>query len=181
MKLFKNLIDNLKNDVSFARKFLLGLSGAIFGIIITYTYYPQIPYRIGLIDTPSVYKKIVIYKLEKPDDIKIKKNGMYVFKLPVETKYYPKGDLFIKYAKCLPGERLEVKGLKFYCNGTLIAIARKTDSKGVPVKHFEYNGTIPKGEYFMYAPHPRSFDSRYWGFVPKKNFVGEVEWSLLNW
>ncbi len=181
MKAIKNLIKALREDKDFARKFLLGLTGAIFGIILTYIYYPKIPYRIGLIDTPSVYKKIVVYELKSPNNLQIKRDKLYVFRLPIQTRYYSKGTLFVKYAKCLPGDILEVKGFKYYCNGKLIAIARKTDSKGVPVKHFEYNGTIHKGKYFMYAPHPRSFDSRYWGFVDKKDFVGEVKWSLVEW
>ncbi len=179
--MIKKLLIALREDKAFAKKFLLGISGMIFGIIITYIYYPQIPYRIGLIDTPSIFKKAVIYKIESPDDLKIKRERLYVFKLPVETIYYKKGYMFIKYAKCLPGDYLETRGVKFFCNKKLIAVARKTDSKGKPVKHFEYNGTIPEGKYFMFAPHPRSFDSRYWGFVDKKDFVGEEKWVLLNW
>jgi signal peptidase I len=147
----------------------------IFGIIITYYLYPLQPYRIGVIDTPSIYKKVVVYKkINNPS--KVEKNRLYVFKLPVNTKYYKKGTLFIKYAKCLPGEKLEVKGFNFYCNGKFIAKAKPTDIKGVKVKHFEYNGTVPPNEVFMYAPHPRSFDSRYWGFVPFNKIIGEGIW-----
>jgi len=179
MNNFKLLINELKHNTSFQRKFLLGLSGAIFGIIITYIYYPKIHYRIGLIDTPSIYEKIVIYELKKPDEVI--KNKMYVFKFPYSTKYYKKGELFIKYAKCLPGDKLEVRGYKYYCNGKYFATAVKTDSKGEPVKHFEYNGTIPQNKYFMYAPHPQSYDSRYWGFLDKKEIIGVVKWHLMDW
>jgi len=182
MEFFKNLIKDLRKNSDFARKFLLGLSGAIFGILITYYLYPLQPYRIGLIDTPSIFKKVVIYKMDKIyPNFDIIKDRLYVFKLPYETPYYKKGTLFIKYAKCVAGDRLEVKGLNFYCNGKLIAVAKKTDSKGIPVTHFEYNGTIPDGYFFAYAPHPRSYDSRYWGLVPIKNVVGEGILELGDW
>jgi len=171
----------LKEDNSFARKFLLGLSGAIFGIIITYIYYPKISYRIGLIDSPSIFERIVIYKKIDPEKVKIQKDKLYVFPLEKNTLYYKKGTMFIKYAKCLPGDKLQVKGLKYYCNGKYFAEARTTDSKGKPVKHFVYNGIIPKGKVFMYAPHPRSYDSRYWGFLDENDITGEVVWEVLKW
>jgi type IV secretory pathway protease TraF len=33
------------------------------------------------------------------------------------------------------------------------------------VDYFHYDGPVPSGKVFVMAPHPRSFDSRYWGFV----------------
>ncbi len=177
MKIF----EILKKDISFQRKFLLGLSGMIFGIIITYIYYPKQPYRIGLIDTPSIFERVVIYKLINLDEIKIKRGNLYVFPLEKNTKYYKKGTMFIKYAECLPGDTLKVKGLKYYCNGKYFATAQKTDNKGIPVKHFVYNGIIPKGKVFMYAPHPRSYDSRYWGFLDENDIKGVVVWKVLKW
>jgi conjugal transfer pilin signal peptidase TrbI len=182
MKIKENFIllyKELKTNYDFQRKFLLGLVGAIFGIIITYIYYPKIPYRLGLIDTPSIYKKIVIYELKQPVDIQ--RDKLYVFSFSKDTRYFKKGDLFIKYTKCLPGDKLEVKGLKYYCNGKYFATAQKTDSKGRPVKHFVYSGIVPDGKVFMYAPHPRSYDSRYWGFLDEDKIIGEVKWQLLNW
>lgn len=179
MKSLSLLFKELKTNFDFQKKFILGILGAIFGIIITYFLYPKIPYRIGLIDTPSIYKKIVIYRLEKPG--KIERDKLYIFLFPYNTKYYKKGELFIKYAKCLPGDKLEVKGLKYYCNGKYFATAKKTDSKGVPVKHFVYNGIVPAGKVFMYAPHPRSYDSRYWGFLDTDKITGEVKWVVMDW
>ena len=177
MKIF----EILKKDISFQRKFLLGLSGMIFGIIITYIYYPKQPYRIGFIDTPSIFERIVVYKLINPEKAGIQKGKIYVFPLEKNTKYYKKGTMFIKYAECLPGNTLNVKGLKYYCNGKYFATAQKTDSKGIPVKHFVYNGVIPKGKVFMYAPHPRSYDSRYWGFLDESDIKGVVVWKVLKW
>ncbi len=170
-----------KKDISFQRKFLLGLSGTIFGIIITYIYYPKQLYRLGLIDTPSIFERIVLYKLINPKQVAIQKGRIYIFPLEKNTQYYKKGTMFIKYAECLPGDTLNVKGLKYYCNGKYFATAKTTDSKGIPVKHFVYNGIIPKGKVFMYAPHPRSYDSRYWGFLDENDIKGVVVWKLLKW
>jgi len=175
----KEIMRNLKSNPDFQRKFLLGLSGATFGIIITYVYFPKIPYRIGLINTPSVYEKVVVYELRNP--LNLKKDKLYVFKFPKDTPYYKKGEMFIKYTKCLAGDKLEVKGLKYFCNGKYFGMALTHDSKGKSIKHFVYNGIIPKGKVFMFAPHPKSYDSRYWGFLNKKEIIGEVKWKILDW
>ena len=186
----KELLYNKK----FQRKFYLGLSGAILGVFVSYHYLSKIPYRIGLIDSPSIYRKIAIYKIINPNNLYtnmnkfytrnniyfdiIEKNKLYVFGLPKDTKYYKKDTEFIKYAKCLAGDKLEVKGYDYYCNNHKFATARKTDSKGIPVKHFVFNGVIPQGKIFMYAPHPHSYDSRYWGFADIKNIKGKVVWDF---
>ena len=73
----EGLLKELRDNSSFAKKILLGISGAIFGIIITYIYYPKITYRIGIISTPSIYEKIVVYELKNVDKVK-KINYMYL-------------------------------------------------------------------------------------------------------
>jgi conjugal transfer pilin signal peptidase TrbI len=176
---FSLLFKELKTNDEFQKKIILGLTGAIFGIIITYIYYPKIPYRLGLIDSPSIYKRIVVYKIEQPNVVK--KGKLYVFPFFKDTRYHKKGEIFVKYAKCLAGDKLEVKGLKYYCNGKYFASAVTKDSKGVPVKHFIYNGIIPQDKIFMYAPHPHSYDSRYWGFLNKDKIIGDVKWQVMDW
>jgi len=175
----EGLLKELRDNKTFAKKFLLGISGAIFGIIITYIYYPKISYRIGIISTPSIYEKIVVYELKNVD--RVKKDKLYVFTFPKDTPYYKKGEVFIKYAKCVEGDKLEVKGLNYYCNGKLIGKAKTHDSKGKKVKNFTYNGIIPKDKVFMYAPHKDSYDSRYWGFLDKEKIIGEGKWQILKW
>jgi len=86
---------------------------------------------------------------------------------------YKKGDKFIKFLKCDEGDYLKVQGGSFYCNDEFIAKAIKINSYGEKVKHFKFNGNIPKGKFFAYTPFHYSYDSRYWGFANKSEIIGK--------
>ncbi|RUM31336.1 MAG: peptidase, partial [Aquifex sp.] len=77
----------------------------------------------------------------------------------------------LKEIGCYPGEILVTKGLDYYCDGRYLGTAKQKGSDGRIVGHFEYNGTVPEGEYFMRGTHPRSYDSRYFGFVKRAAVV----------
>ena len=83
-----------------------------------------------------------------------------------------KTNLIVKQIACVPGDNLTVKGYVFYCNGKFLARAKKTALDGEKLTHFKYNGIIPKGFYFAYGKDKNSFDSRYFGFVSRKEIVG---------
>ena len=178
---FKDFIITFRRNNKFREKILFSLFGAFIGIILSYIYYPKFSYRLGLIDSPSIFERIVIYKIIDKDSLKLQRNQLYIFPFQKNTIYHKKGEIFIKYAKCLPGDKLEVKGLKYFCNGKYFATARTKDSKGRAIKHFVFSGIIPNNSVFMYAPHPRSYDSRYWGFLDKDKIIGVVKWNLLRW
>lgn len=51
----------------------------------------------------------------------------------------------------------------------------------VPANNF-YNLVVPKGEYFMMGDNrDNSEDSRYWGFVPKADFIGKASVVFMSW
>lgn len=79
--------------------------------------------------------------------------------------------ILVKQVACLPGDNLTVKGRKFYCNGKYLCTAKIKALDGERVKHFKFNGRIPKGYFFAYGKDKNSYDSRYYGLVPIKNVI----------
>ena len=73
----------------------------------------------------------------------------------------------VKRIACDEGDRLEAENREFWCNGKLLGHSKTHSKKGVPVKSFEYNGIIPKGEAFVMGSCIDSYDSRYFGLVRK--------------
>ena len=60
---------------------------------------------------------------------------------------------------------METRGLNYYCDGSYISTAKKTDMAGKPLSQFIFNGFIPNDKFFAIATHPYAYDSKYFGFV----------------
>jgi type IV secretory pathway protease TraF len=82
----------------------------------------------------------------------------------------------LKQISCVENDYLERIGDRFYCDKDEIAVAQPLDGKGRPYAiSFDFNGTIPAGKIFVTAPHPYSFDSRYFGFIDASQITGVVK------
>ncbi len=72
----------------------------------------------------------------------------------------------LKQVGCGPGDELRVYATgDVYCNGDYLGWALAEDSEGNPLPLFQFDGVIPEGKLFVVGHHPRSWDSRYFGFV----------------
>jgi signal peptidase I len=80
-------------------------------------------------------------------------------------------DAFIKRVIGLPGESIEVKAGHVYVNGEKISekyIAEDPNYDYGPV-------TVSPGEYLVLGDNRNnSYDSHYWGFVPKEKIIGKA-------
>ena len=81
----------------------------------------------------------------------------------------------IKRVGCRPGEWLRVDAQhRFTCDGRPLGQALATDSKGRPLPRFTHNGPVPAGQLFLVGTHPRSYNSRYFGFVHAREILHQA-------
>jgi signal peptidase I len=87
----------------------------------------------------------------------------------------------IKRVIGLPGDHLLIKGNKVFVNGKALAepyVPSEADQHSGEVLDF----IVPADRYFMMGDNRNiSWDSRYWGFVPRENIKGralEVLWNI---
>ncbi|MFN5515044.1 MAG: signal peptidase I [Cyanobacteriota bacterium] len=80
-------------------------------------------------------------------------------------------DAFIKRVVAIPGDTLQVTGGKVLLNGAPLEedyIAQPPDYDFGPV-------TVPPNQYLVLGDNRNnSFDSHYWGFVPKEKLIGRA-------
>jgi len=148
-----------------ANKRLIGL---VIGIAALCYAGAMIPRNISCSPTDSVGAHFFFLKKSfKPSDLK---EGTLVV-MPLYTHIRPDcwPCMVVKYIKCDEGQNLETRDQQFFCNNVYLGTALTHSSKGVPVKAFEFNGSIPEGEFFAMGVSGDSYDSRYVGLEKKSN------------
>ncbi len=156
-------------------------SASIFALIIVTLIIQTFKIPTGsMIPTLNIGNHIMvnkfIYYFTKP-----KRGDIIVFVYPVN----PKKD-FIKRLVGLPGETIQIKDGSVFING------EELKSLQTIAERYYYNEgmygeglvKIPDNTYFVMGDNTRnSKDSRFWGFVPKKNLLGKaffVYWPLTK-
>ena len=110
-----------------------------------------------------------------------KRGDIIVFVYPVN----PKKD-FIKRLVGLPGETIQIKDGSVFINGEELKTPQTIAERYYYNEGMYGEGMIeiPDNAYFVMGDNTRnSKDSRFWGFVPKKNLLGKaffVYWPLTR-
>lgn len=118
-----------------------------------------------------------------------KRGDVIAFRYPVDPNV-----VFVKRLIGMPGDTIEVRQKQLYVNGKPLGepciIHRDSqiypDSEWIPrearIRDNFGPVTVPPGRYFAMGDNrDESLDSRYWGFVPRENMVGEpifIYWSF---
>lgn len=142
---------------------------------------------------PVIHTKIVEFGEPERGDV-------MVFRFPNEPAVN-----FIKRVVGLPGDRIRYEGKQLYVNGSAVPktlLAEGSDGAADlllleerlgEIEHRIYNNprdlgpqmrelVVPAGHYFTMGDNrDHSNDSRYWGFVPEDNIVGEAFAVWMHW
>ena len=93
----------------------------------------------------------------------------------------PQGTFYVKRVEGGPGDRVRVSGGRLYINDAspeLRNAAGSTAYTAPPnsmMMALDSNVTVPEGRFFVVGDNStNSFDSRYWGFLPRKNIIGRA-------
>lgn len=127
-----------------------------------------IPGRLSISLSNSVGHRLFYYKPQfKPSSLK---KDTFVL-LNVYTKLRPNcwPCQVVKKIACVEGDVLSVEETSFYCNEEYIGTAKPCAKDGTPLQAFQFNGVIPGGKLFVAGACVDSYDSRYIGFIDKKD------------
>lgn len=113
----------------------------------------------------------------------IRRKDVVIFRFladPAEPKYY------VKRVVGLPGETVEIRAKQIYVNGRALdepyALFKEPARSDFRPRDYYGPATVPDGHFFVLGDNrDRSYDSRYWGFLPRERIVGKplfVWWSF---
>jgi conjugal transfer pilin signal peptidase TrbI len=127
-----------------------------------------IPGRLSISLSNSVGYRLFYYKPQFTSSL-LKKDTFVLF--DVYTKLRP--DCWpcqvVKKIACVEGDVLSQEETTFYCNEEYIGTAKPFATDGTPLQAFQFNGVIPRGKLFVVGACVDSYDSRYIGFIDKKD------------
>lgn len=139
---------------NFGRWLLLTLALIVSIQLVSLACSPRI--RLGINGTESLPGMLyLVLKDQRPQA-----RGDLVAFHPPKNRFYPPGMLFIKRAIGFPGDAISRKGQDFYVNDVYVGTAKGLSRSGLSLTPGP-TGVIPIGKYFVWTPHPESYDSRY--------------------
>lgn len=137
---------------------------------------PSEAMRPTLVEGDKLFVDKTIYRKSEPE-----RGDIIVFDYPADPK-----KSFIKRLIGLPGEKVEIRDGKILINDVV-----QTQGKLSAIYYYNHEPygesgktvAVPTDSYFVLGDNSsNSNDSRFWGFVPKKNLIGKAYkiWWPLN-
>jgi signal peptidase I len=124
----------------------------------------------SMLPTLQINDRLIIDKVSY-DFTKPQRGDIVVFNPTEKLRMENFHDAFIKRVIGLPGDKIEVKGGRVYVNDCPLQenyIEAKPDYRWGPV-------IVPPDSYLVFGDNRNnSYDSHYWGFVPRHDIIGRA-------
>lgn len=139
----------------------IALAAFVIVFIVQGFYIPSGSMRPTLLEGDRILVNKFIYRFKEPE-----RGDIIVFRWPPDESR-----IFVKRLIAKGGEEVEIKDGKVYINGKAI---KEEYLKVEPVGNYG-PAEVPYGMYFVLGDNRnQSDDSRFWGFVPRKNIKGKA-------
>jgi signal peptidase I len=180
----KNLppvIENQKINKKEILKEIIIFCVIAFGIIVPFRVWVAEPYIVSgqsMFPTFDTGHYLIVNKISYELGAAIKRNSVVVFKFPPSAGVPQEdGKDLIKRIIGIPGDTVtEI--------GNVVTISNATDPAGVTLDQSyvgaaeqmpgNFTATLKPGEYFVMGDNrANSYDSRYWGVLPREDIIGE--------
>lgn len=128
-------------------------------------------YRLGINGTDSLPGVLyLVLKEQYPET----PGDLFAFH-PPKNRFYRDSMFFIKKTIGMPGDEVTREDDRFYINGEYVGTAKHHSSTGELLMPGPV-GVIPDGHYFVWTPHPDSYDSRYEdiSWISKDRIIGRA-------
>lgn len=101
--------------------------------------------------------------------------GQLIAFYPPRNRFYREGMFFVKQVRGVGGDVVTRRDRDFFINDQHLAQAKALSLKGLPLQPGP-EGVLPDGSYWVWTPHPDSFDSRYAdvGWIPPDRVLGRA-------
>jgi len=113
------------------------------------------------------------------NDKNITRGDFFAFESKGMGPFYPDKTQVIKIATGMPGDKVTVDenvrvNMQKFGETNHLKEGGKLYKLGKRLKDYLRDETIPEDKIFALATHPRSYDSRYWGYVSKEQVIGRA-------
>jgi len=108
-------------------------------------------------------------------DHAVKRGAIVAFAARGLGPYFHDGQIIVKHAAGVPGDRVQVDRQAVLINGAEVGegLALAGTLKRPP-SDFLHDDRVPPGHLWMMGATADSFDSRYWGFLPQSQVIGRA-------